>query len=232
MMAGAASVEHDKIEAFQKQMLQFGLQEGRHTLPWRQTRDPWQLLVAEVLLRKTMTWQAVDVFNRLKDLGPSEVVAMSDDALETILQPIGLYKVRAVGLKAIARSVVYASAEELHSDKYLRSLPGVGRYISNSVRCCAYGDAAPALDTNMIRVVQRVFGWQSSRKRAREDSALWAFADTLVPIDAAREFNWAVLDFGAAICTARKPKCPICPLNDLCAFYLTQQAADQVSHDR
>ena len=151
------------------------------------------------------------------------------ETLEALLQPIGLYKVRAVGLKAVAERLIDAPLEVLQSDEFLRSLPGVGRYISNSVRCCAFDDAAPALDTNMIRVVQRVFGWTSQRKRAREDSALWDFADTLVPIENAREFNWAVLDFGAAICTARQPKCSDCPLNDICSYYQQRQTAAEMS---
>lgn len=223
----STQASQEKVEQFQRRLLAFGRMHGRHDLPWRQTRDPWQLLLAEILLRKTTSWQAEKVYDRIKDFTANDIVQMPLATLETLLQPIGLYKVRAAGLKAIAGRLSDVPLEVLHSDEFLRSLPGVGRYISNSVRCCAFNYPAPALDTNMIRVIQRVFGWESSRKRSREDRALWSFSDTLVPCDNAREFNWAVLDFGAAICTARQPKCDVCPLNDMCCYYqLRQYAAD------
>jgi A/G-specific adenine glycosylase len=79
----------------------------------------------------------------------------------------------------------------------------------------------------MIRVIQRVFGWQSERKRPREDRKLWAFAETLVPEGKCREFNWGVLDFGAFICTHRKPKCPECLLNEICDYYQAVRSNSQ-----
>lgn len=215
----------EKVEQFQERLLAYGQMHGRHKLPWRQTRDPWRLLLAEILLRKTTSGQAQEVYERIKDFTPNDIVQMPLATLETLLQPIGLYKIRATGLKTIAELLTDMPLEVLQSDEFLRSLPGVGRYISNSVRCSAFNDPAPALDTNMIRVVQRVFGWTSQRKRAREDSALWAFADTLVPIEYSRAFNWAVLDFGAAICTARLPKCGDCFLNDICCYFQQRQSA-------
>jgi A/G-specific adenine glycosylase len=215
----------EKIGQFQQRLLAFGRMHGRDELPWRQTRNPWQLLMAEILLRKTTSRQAQEVYNRMKDFTANDIVQMPLAALEALLQPIGLYKVRAAGLKAVAERLTDMPLEALQSDEFLRSLPGVGRYISNAVRCCAFDEPVPALDTNMIRVVQRVFGWKSERKRAREDSALWAFAGTLVPIEDARAFNWAVLDFGAAICTGRQPKCNHCLLSSICTYFQQRQCA-------
>lgn len=214
----------DKIKIFQDELLKFGWKNGRHALPWRKTRDPWQLLMAEVLLRKTTSSQAAAIFEVIKNFSPREVVDMPLSTLEDILKPIGLYKVRAAGLKVFAKRILAAEPSAFGSDEFLQSLPGVGRYISNSVRCCAFDIPAPALDTNMIRIIQRVFGWISTRKRLREDRILWTFAETLVPCDNARDYNWAVLDFGAAVCTAIKPKCLICPLQDICDYYQNQSA--------
>jgi A/G-specific adenine glycosylase len=222
MDSGAAVDISEKIKLFQAGILLDWHDHGRKALPWRTTADPWKLLMAEILLRKTTSSQASLVFEQLQNYSPSDIANMSLDMLENILKPIGLYKVRAEGLKDIAQTVANTDIEQFKSDMFLRSMPGVGRYISNSVRCCAFGVPVPALDTNMIRVVQRVFGWKSSRKRLREDSKLWSFTETLVPSYNAREFNWGILDFGAAVCTARKPKCPICPLQEICDYYKNQ----------
>jgi A/G-specific adenine glycosylase len=214
--------QSEKIQLFQKAMVDYFASQGRHDLPWRLTSDPWKLLMAELLLRKTTSVQAAAVFEVLKYRTPHDILEMDLGYLENVLKPIGLFKVRAAGLKTAAKEYESVAPENLLLDTFWRSLPGVGRYISNMVRCSAFGHAAPALDTNMIRVVQRVFGWMSSRKRPREDSKLWAFAETLVPGDNCREFNWGILDFGAVVCTARKPKCSECPISAICDFYSGQ----------
>ncbi len=215
------------IRQFQEGILAYWTQHGRHHLPWRSTRDPWKLLMAEVLLRKTTSVQAAEVYREIESLSPEDVVKIDDSKLENILKPLGIYKVRAAQLKDIAQALVSTDPEAFLSDSFLRSLPGIGRYISNSIRCCAFGHPVPALDTNMIRIIQRVFGWKSGRKRPREDKKLWAFAETLVPNNQGREFNWGILDFGASVCTYRNPKCPECPLNDICTFYRQQSTVNQ-----
>ena len=218
-MSGAVDISRDKIETFQSEIVRYWIRHGRKNLPWRLTSDPWQIFLAELFLRKTTSSQAAAVFEQLKYLKPREIIEMDLGCLENALKPIGLFNIRAAGLKTAANAFESADPEDLKSDVFWRKLPGVGRYISNMIRCSAFGYPVPALDTNMIRVVQRVFGWVSSRKRPREDSKLWAFAETLVPNDNSREFNWGILDFGAEICTARKPKCPHCPISSICNYY-------------
>jgi A/G-specific adenine glycosylase len=215
-------VSVEMLEQFRAGVLSYWDQFGRRTLPWRQTNDPWKLLLAEVLLRKTTSWQAAKVYTQIAEFSVEDIANMDTTDLESMVQPIGLYKVRAAQLKIIAAAVaeqIQAGRNPFQSDRFLRSLPGIGRYISNAVRCCAYGDPLPALDTNMIRVVQRVFNWQSNRKRPREDRKLWEFAETLVPVKNSREFNWGILDLGAAVCLPKKPRCGECVLNGICAYY-------------
>lgn len=215
--------QQEKIRVFQKKILEYWHQHGRKHLPWRLTRDPWMILLAEMLLRKTTSKQAQALFSRLRVFSLDGIISMELAELEHILKPIGLYKVRAAQLKEAARALLEASDDDLKSDQFLRSLPGVGLYISNMVRCGAFGHAEPALDTNMIRIIQRVFNWQSSRRRPREDRKLWEFAKTLVPKVNSREYNWGVLDLGAAVCTHRSPKCSECPLSEICSFYRTSK---------
>ncbi|MCL4303179.1 MAG: A/G-specific adenine glycosylase [Anaerolineae bacterium] len=214
-------MDEEKKAAFQQRIIDYWWAYGRHKLAWRQTTDPWKILLAEVLLRKTTSIQAEDVFNKLSRFTADDIKQMRTEQLEADLYPLGMSKVRAEQLQQMAARVKDANLDQIMSDDFLRSMPGVGRYISNSVRCCAFGIPAPALDTNMIRVVERVFGWKSERTRAREDKKFWQFAETLVPENHCREYNWGVLDFGAAVCTFRNPKCDKCPLQNICNYYQT-----------
>jgi A/G-specific adenine glycosylase len=211
--------EAEKIYQFQQAMLTYWREFGRHDLPWRNTADAWCILVAEILLRKTTSAQASGVYQVLAQYSPTEIASFDTTELSNILKPLGLHRVRAEQLQQIARAVIDSDGEILKSDEMLRKLPGIGRYISNSVRCCAFGVSAPAMDTNLIRVMSRVFGWVSSRKRAREDRLLWQRAETLVPEKDARDFNWGMLDFASAICTHRNPKCENCLINEICSYY-------------
>lgn len=218
--------EAAKIQKFQQAMIDYWEIHGRHELPWRSTNDAWRILVAEVLLRKTTSAQAAAVYEQLAEYTPYDIVGFDVVVLAQILKPLGIHYVRAEQLKQIAQTVVDTKSEVLKSDELLRKLPGVGRYISNSVRCCAYGVSAPAMDTNLIRVMDRVLGWKSLLKRPREDQRMWSMAEKLVSVDKPREFNWGMLDFASAICTHRKPKCDICSVNDICNYYAAIRQMD------
>ena len=211
-------VAEEKVKSYQKILLHYWNTDGRKILPWRLTADPWKILLAEVLLRKTTSSQAAAVYPTISMLSPSDILNMDEQDLINLLKPLGLFLVRAAHLKKIAKIIEEHGSESLGDPAFLAQLPGIGRYIGNSVLCFAYGMPKPSLDTNMIRVIQRVFSYQVKRSRAREDKDLWKFAESLVPKRNPREYNWAVLDLGAAVCTARNPKCLICPLLSICDF--------------
>ena len=210
---------HPKVKLFQQEILAYWDLYGRKDLPWRQTRDPWKILLTEIMLRKTTSEQVRAFYPTLTQWSPETIAEMDFYELVEQLKPLGLSQLRAQLLKRISSSFVGTAKETFFSDQYLRSFPGIGRYISNAVRCFVFNEPVPALDTNMIRVIERVFGWTSTRRRPREDKRLWDIAETLVPKDRPAEYNWGILDFGAAVCTAKKPKCRECPLNSICLFY-------------
>lgn len=216
-----ADVDASTIRAIQEGVLAYWNAKGRKSLPWRQTRDPWRILVAEVLLRKTTSTQVIPVYEVLSRLRPVEFLEMDTLELERVLRPLGLHRVRAVQLQKIAEKVVELGESALKDEKVLEQLPGVGRYIRNAIMCFAFDAPVPTLDTNMIRVVTRVLNYVSNRSRPREDRRLWSLAEILVPHDYPREFNWAVLDLGADLCTPRKPKCTECSLAASCAYATT-----------
>jgi A/G-specific adenine glycosylase len=208
-----------KKDIFQAVIIGYWKDNGRHDLPWRKTNDPWKLLLAEILLRKTTSKQVLPIYKILVDYSPLDLVNLQLKELQEILRPIGMSVVRATQLKDAANYFVSTPYIEKLNDDDLRLLKGVGKYISNMVRCISIGVAVPGLDANMIRVLSRFFGFVSTRKRPREDPNFWKFAESLVPQDYCREFNWGVLDFGAEICTFHRPRCLKCPLKSHCSYY-------------
>jgi len=190
--------------------------------PWRETRDPYKILVAEMMLRKTTAGQVQTIFHTFFDKYPSPIflARATPSEIEDSIRPLGLEHRRADLLKKLAKNIV-----EKHNGKVpgvnekLRSLPGVGQYTANAVLCLAYGRDLPLLDTNFIRILERVFRIKSLKARARMDESLWRLASKLIPKGKGREFNLAVLDFGALVCRARHPTHDVCPLNDFCLYY-------------
>jgi len=208
----------DKIKRFQRAMIEYYLIHGRQFL-WRRTSDPWGVLLSELLLRKTTAGQVEKIFPILANYTPCELAEEDVKKIESILKPLGIFRKRAGILKAVAQEICSRGGVPA-DEKELMKLPGVGRYVANAVLCISYGVPKPLLDRNMIRVIQRVFGVQSKKKRPHTDKELWRFAESLVPRFNCKEFNWGVLDFASGICTAKSPKCKQCPLRDVCTYFL------------
>ena len=191
----------------------------RRDLPWRRTRDPYRVLVSEIMLQQTQVERVVPKYHEFLDRYPTlETLASADVAdVRRTWYPLG-YNIRPVHLHAIARETVARYGGRLpDDDAALRSLRGIGRYTAGAIRSFAYGQRAPILDTNVRRVLGRVFyGDDGRRVRA---AALWALSGLLLPRRRTYDFNQALMDFGATWCTARKPLCLPCPLRGVCRAY-------------
>lgn len=209
-------IDTTKVKLFQQAMLDYWECNGRKNLPWRLTHNPWYVLLAEILLRKTTSLQVARVYESLTNLSLEQLRNMNEAELEDILRPLGMYRVRARQINTLTTVLSELDHRSLNESVIWENLPSIGRYARSTVLCFAFGVPKPALDTNMIRVIGRVFGIESNRSRAREDKKLWEFAETLVPQEKCREFNWGVLDFANAVCMARKPKHDVCPLRTIC----------------
>lgn len=131
------NIPKDKIAIFQQVMLKYWQLIGRHDLSWRTIREPWQILMAEILLRKTTSAQAVEVFEQIKLLTPEDIQEMEVAEISKLLKPLGIHAVRSQQLKSIAIGVSGSDRKLLESDEYLQSFKGIGRYISNSIQCYA-----------------------------------------------------------------------------------------------
>jgi len=210
----------DKSEQFAQQLLKW-FSKNRRGFPWRETSDPYKVLMAEIFLRKTDAGKVSSIYEHFIRKYPGFEALINADGrdLEDFLRPLGLYRRRTKELKNLAQIVMTKHRGEIpRSREELLGLPGVGDYIANAVLCFAFGKDVPLLDTNVIRVVTRVFSFKSKKKRARDDPEMWQFVHGMVPKSNSRNFNLAVLDLAATVCFPKKPKCSVCPINLICNY--------------
>lgn len=129
------------------------------------------------------------------------------------------YNIRPKRLQSIAREAVANYVGALPSDEAtLLSFKGIGRYTAGAIRSFAFRERAPILDTNVARVLFRVFVAKGDPKSHRMKQHLWAVSSALVPNRHVYDFNQALMDFGATLCTARNPRCLVCPMKSDCAW--------------
>jgi A/G-specific adenine glycosylase len=189
----------------QAELLDWYAREARD-LPWRRTRDPYAILVAEVMLQQTQVdrvipkWHAwLERFPRLSDLA----AASRADAVRA-WEGLG-YNLRALRLHVVATQVMAEHGGELpRSVDGLMTLKGIGRYTAGAVACFAYEQPVAMVDTNIRRVLSRVFGV--------EPAQVEAFADQVLPPASAYRWNQALMDLGATLCRTQRPLCLVCPL--------------------
>ena len=204
--------------------------EHARDLPWRRTRDPYAILVSEVMLQQTQVDRVLPYYTRFLERFPTveDLAAAATSDVIRFWSGLG-YNRRAVNLQRAARAVVDELSGSFPDDPAdLKKLPGIGAYTAGAIAAFAHERDVAFLDTNMRRVISRViFGSES----ARESDALEA-ATALVPPSQGWTWNQALIEFGALQCTARRPACIICPLRDECAAYPTMQVALQVKSSR
>lgn len=197
--------------------------QGRR-LPWRQTRDPYAILVAEMMLQQTQVDRVMPKYAAFLAAFPTIAALAAASRGEVIRQWAGLgYNRRAVYLHRIAQQVVTDHDGKLPTDPaVLRTLPGIGRYTAAAVACFAAEMPVAVLDTNVRRVLGRVFldAWFSDDEPTETppEHTGWLLAEAALPQRAAYAWNQALMDLGATVCTAARPACRVCPLAQVCAY--------------
>jgi A/G-specific adenine glycosylase len=193
-------------------------------LPWRKTRDPYRVLVSELMLQQTQVSRVLGYYDRFLDRFPSltELARARPRQVREAWEGLGYYA-RARNLHRLAREVTrHGSApnETLPSDPaLLRDLPGIGEYTAGAVASFAYERRAELVDTNVARVLKRAFAPDADPKTASGKREIWSIARRLLPRTgrATWTHNQALMELGALICTARVARCGDCPVRRHCA---------------
>jgi A/G-specific adenine glycosylase len=205
---------------FRRKLLEWYDRNGR-TLPWRETSDPYHILVSEIMLQQTQVDRVLPKYHEWLDRYPSlEALA---DAPETDVTrtwyPLG-YNIRPKRLQAIAREAVAHYGGKLPSDEAtLLSFKGIGAYTAGAIRSFAFRERAAILDTNVARVLFRVFIGGGDPKSHAMRRHLWDVSRTVLPMRHVFDFNQALMDFGATVCVARNPHCLVCPMKNNCRAF-------------
>lgn len=204
---------------FRRRLLRWFRRHGRD-LPWRRTRDPYHILVSEVMLQQTQVARVEAYYHRFLERYPTlgTLAAAPPGQVREAWEGLGYYR-RAANLQRLAQVVSNERDGVIPDDpEELLTLPGVGRYTAGAVASFAFERPAAAVDTNVARVLRRAFHPRAAG--ARGDRRLWATAERLVPRrrgPAAWAFNQGIMELGAVVCTARVARCGECPVRTVCA---------------
>jgi A/G-specific adenine glycosylase len=180
--------------------------------PWRQTKNPHRILLSEVMLQQTQTGRVRQIYPRFLRRFPNfkELARAKTSALIRAWRGMG-YNGRVVRLQRSAQIVCDRYKGKLPNDiQALKALPGIGKYTAHAVACFAFGRTVAVVDTNVQRVLSRLFPGDGQAKDG------WQLAEAILPKRRSYDWNQALMELGATLCTARTPRCAQCPVNKLC----------------
>lgn len=209
-----------KVAQFHRVILHW-YRSHKRSLPWRTTSDPYKILVSEIMLQQTQV-------SRVKQKYPSflrkfstlsQLARATRASVIRAWQGMG-YNNRALRLQSLAKTIVRDYRGKIPSDiDRLLRLPGVGRYTAHALACFAFQKSVPIVDVNIHRLLSRVFWKMQPTTVYKDGKAVWHLAQYVLPRRGATDWNQALMDFGATVCTARKPLCDQCPLTAMCSSY-------------
>lgn len=206
-----------RLRAFQRRLLAW-YRVHQRDLPWRKTRDPYKILVSEIMLQQTQVDRVIPKYRQFLERYPTvhALAKAKTIQLRRLWYPLG-YNVRPLRLRRIAQRAVQEHDGRI-PDSYdgLLAMDGIGRYTAGAVLSFAFEKDVPIVDTNVARLLSRGFGL---RPGGRTQRRLWQLAEDVIPAGKGYIINQAMMDFGATVCTARSPKCPTCVLRRACRSY-------------
>ena len=185
----------------------------KRDLPWRQDRDPYRVWLSEIMLQQTRVAAVIAHYQNFLRRFPTieKLAAARESSVLAAWSGLGYYR-RARMLHAAAKKIVQEHGEEFpRTSEEMRALPGIGRYTAAAIASIAFNKPVAVVDGNVERVLQRLYG----RKLAGEK--VWKTAEELLDRRRAGDFNQAMMELGATVCTPRQPQCLLCPVSDLCA---------------
>lgn len=192
-------------------------------LPWRRTRDPYSVWVSEVMLQQTQVATVVSYFERFLAAFPTvvDLAAASEEQVLRLWEGLGYYR-RARQMHAAAAQIVLRHGGKFPTTvEEVRALPGVGRYTAGAILSIATDARLPILEANTVRLFCRLLGYDGDPHCRAGQEVLWNFAAEILPDSTVGEFNQALMELGALLCTPRSPDCAACPLVAQCPTFAT-----------
>ena len=203
------------INFFKKELKKW-YKKNRRSFEWRDSNDPWKILLIETLSQQTQIDRADKFYKKFIQKYPTPQEMASDSKKEVLKLWSGLgYNNRATRLHASSKMLAKYNFDEIYPDFTI--LPGVGPYTNSALLSFAYEKKIIAVDTNIKRIIQRFFRINNI------DNFLEKNTNLLLKNFNSRDFNQGLMDLGATICTSRNPKCEICPLEHLCNKYIVEE---------
>lgn len=216
---GATSlpIERRKLPALRRALLKWSAEHHRR-LPWRNIGDPYRVWISEIMLQQTTVAAVIPYYQRFLEQFPDVQSLAAADEAEVLKQWEGLgYYSRARNLHRGAKEIVAQRDGEFPREvEQLRQLPGIGRYTAGAIASFAFDRRAPIVEANTLRLYARLLGFDGDPRSAAGQQLLWSFAEAILPAEGSGEFNQALMDLGATVCTPTEPNCPECPLNRHC----------------
>lgn len=209
----------DIVERFRSELIKWA-EDNLREYPWRETTEPYEVLIAEVLLQKTSADKVAPIYHELLSTysTPAALAEADPDDVADIIYSLGFQNQRSRALVSIGNQI-QESGVPTDADELLE-LPYVGRYATNATLCFAFGEPRPIVDANVVRVYNRIFDEEFDY----QDEDIWSFAATVLLADEAQRFNLAILDFAALVCEPKKPSCDACFFTDACRYYRANRA--------
>lgn len=196
---------------------------NKRDFPWRNTGHPYPVFISEFFLQKTKAEDVVRPYTEFISTYPN-INSLSKACLADVslkFEKLGL-TYRGKRIISAAQVIVETHKSIIPScEESLLKIPGIGKYSAGAILCFGFGMRRAILDGNVSRIYSRIFNFQPASTRSRDDKGFWNFAEVLLPESNFVDFNYALLDFGAKICSFRKPKCTTCPFKSDCKMYLS-----------
>ena len=215
------ALSRSQLQTFRRKLLSF-YDEHRRELPWRETSDPYAILVSEIMLQQTQVVTVIPRWKQFLALFPT-VEALANVSEEKVCEAwagLGYYR-RARNLHKAATQIM-----SLHNGQFptgftdILALAGVGRYTAGAVASIAFGQEVPVVDGNVVRVLARYFGVALPKDNADLHKSAWQLMTELAPGQRPGDFNQAVMELGATVCTPAQPSCADCPIRSKCVAKL------------
>lgn len=206
------------MSPFAERLLRWFDVHGRHDLPWQHPREPYRVWLSEIMLQQTQVTTVIPYFERFLRRFPDLATLAAAPADDVLAHWAGLgYYARARNLHRCAQTLIHEHGGAWPRDiDTMASLPGIGRSTAGAILAQAYGDRHAILDGNVRRVLSRhaaVAGWPGAPTVQKR---LWREAEQRLPDSRLADYTQALMDLGAGLCSARAPKCPLCPVAEDC----------------